>query len=165
MQLQKALHTHVRKKEYLKAIMDGSHRFTLTGEQAEEITDAERENARMLLADETERRKPLKLTTKKNSGLLKMHAKAAKTSFSIQNFQEYAHLNTDNLSKVVISIQTPSGKVKAYLNPKTFKKVQKSYAHAPEITMVTVSGELDLKTLELNNAGIIAQTKKSLQKT
>lgn len=164
-----ALAQHVRSNAYLGALAAGGRRFNLDGSPERTITAVHAQCAAQMLAGELPRfgrpaspsqpaHKPHLLET------LEMQTRSVKATLVVTDFAKHLGIDSSDTSNVPVKLQTPSGAVKAALNPKSFRKAQATFKEHDGNVNVIVTGELDLGKLTLESAGIVVQPKSPKEK-
>lgn len=164
-----ALAQHVRSNAYLGALAAGGRRFNLDGSPERTITAVHAQCAAQMLAGELPRfgrpaspsqpaHKPHLLET------LEMQTRSVKATLVVTDFAKHLSIDSSDTSNVPVKLQTPSGAVKAALNPKSFRKAQATFKEHDGNVNVIVTGELDLGKLTLESAGIVVQPKSPKEK-
>lgn len=165
-----AVRQHVRSDEYLKNVLAYDHRYNLDGTQDAAIDYWNKKLAGQILKGEIDRFGRVKFAKKnktessqnqpKNSlPQLTMQAKHIKLTFAVTDFEKHLDVDTIGKSTVPVLFETLGGKLKANLNPKSFRKAQATYREHEGNVAVVVSGELDLGKQEITGAGIMVQVR------
>ncbi|SNS87597.1 ProQ/FINO family protein [Noviherbaspirillum humi] len=160
--LNKALSRQTGDRRYLRNVVAGGARYGLDGDVCGTISPLERGFAAGRLGMKLDALPGLNPgTEKKILEELAMRANTVKVSVTVIDFEQHLDVDSIGASSVPVTVETATGKVKAVLNPKSFRKAQAAFKELGGQAAVLITGEFDLPSATIKAAGIIVQPKKS----